>query len=164
MLIYYVWHACTCYLPTSAVGNWEAGGTISYIHFVWNRSKTISSKRPCIKTSPPRFHTFLGLCKVGSNKIDTTVSMSITPEVFWWSMILKVETELLHYLINNQRMFNVETDHQTIHSTQKLYFNEFVANVLRDNIHCDTLMMQQKEACRKHICVLPACFLKKLAK
>ena len=31
-------------------------------------------------------------------------------------------------------------------------------------IHCDPLMMQQKEARRKHPCVLPVCFLKKLAK
>ena len=31
-------------------------------------------------------------------------------------------------------------------------------------IHCDPLMLQQKEARRQHPCVLPACFLKKLAK
>ena len=31
-------------------------------------------------------------------------------------------------------------------------------------IHYNPLMMQQKEACRKHPWVLPACFLEKLAK
>ena len=40
------------------------------------------------------------------------------------------------HLINNPKMFNGETDDLVINhaSHTKLYFNEFVANVLRDNI------------------------------
>jgi hypothetical protein len=43
---------------------------------------------------------------------------------------MKVVQQLAH-LINNPRMFNVGTDH-TSHT--KVYFNKFVAHVLRDNI------------------------------
>ena len=76
-------------------------------------------------------------------------------------MLLDPLTQLLSSDNDEDKVSHEAFKGQIFTSQTKFNFHLIING---DYIHCDTLMMQQKEARKKHPCVLPACSLKKLTK